>query len=357
MRFEVLGPLRVVADRGEAAIVVPAARHRVLLAALLQRANQTVPVDELAELVWDGAPPKGAVATTQAYVMRLRRVLGKEAGGRILTRSPGYVVELLDASELDVARFEALGRDAGAALRDGDWSTASTRAGQALALWRGVPLADVASQTLRDLWLPHLDQLRVLVLEWSAEAGLHLGQHEQLIPQLHDLVGHHPLRERFHAQLMLALARSGRQAESLEAYQHARRRLVDELGIEPGSELQDLHQRVLAGDPDLLADRTPGSVTTPGHGPAAGVPHRLPADTRLFTGRQAELQRLVELAGAADGSGTVVISAIDGMAGIGKTALAVHAAHRLAGRFADGQLFIDLHGYTQGLPPHRKRGP
>jgi DNA-binding SARP family transcriptional activator len=345
--------LRVVADAAEAPILVPAARQRVLLAALLQRANQPVPVEELAELVWDGAPPEGAVATTQAYVMRLRRVLGDLAGRRILTRDSGYVVEL-DQHELDAACFEALSQDAGAARRDGDWSTASARAGQALALWRGTPLVDVASQALRDLWLPQLDQLHLQVLEGSIEAGLHLDRHEELIPQLRTLTGRHPLRERFHAQLMLALARSGRQAEALEAYQEARRGLVDELGIEPGPELRELHQRALAGDPDLLAGRTPWSVTAPGDGPAGGVPRRLPADTRVFTGRQAELTRLLELAEAADGRrglGTVVISAIDGMAGIGKTALAVRAAHRLATRFADGQLFIDLHGYTQGYPP------
>jgi DNA-binding SARP family transcriptional activator/tetratricopeptide (TPR) repeat protein len=352
VRFEVLGPLRVIVDHREAAVMVPAPRQRVLLAALLRRANQPVPVEELAELVWDGAPPKGAVATAQAYVMRLRRVLGERAGGRILTRAPGYVLEL-DEGELDAARFEVLGREAGAALRGEDWDTASARAGQALALWRGDPLADVASQMLRDLWLPQLEQLRVQVLEWSAEAGLHLGRHEQLIPRLRELAGFYPLRERFWAQLMLALARGGRQAEALQAYQDARTRLAAELGIEPGPELQDLHRRILTGDQDLLAGSTPGRAIS-GDVTAAGAPRQLPADTPAFTGRQAELTRLVELAGAADGGkgpGTVVISAIDGMAGIGKTALAVRVAHRLAGRFGDGQLFIDLHGYTQGYPP------
>ncbi len=158
----------------------------------------------------------------------------------------------------------------------------------ALGLWRGTPLADVSSRALRDAWVPHLEQVRVQALEWRIEADLHEGRHERLIPELRELTGHHPLRERFHAQLMLALAGAGRQAEALAAYQEARRVLVGELGIEPGPELRELHERILAGDacPGRAVRRRP-----PAGGPARLVPRQLPAAVRSFTGRQAELGR------------------------------------------------------------------
>jgi DNA-binding SARP family transcriptional activator/tetratricopeptide (TPR) repeat protein len=347
MQFGVLGPLRVTGSSGEP-VMVSAARLRVLLAVLLWRANQPVPVDELAELVWGGAPPAGAAGALRALVMRLRRVLGLSIGGRIITRAPGYVIEV-SGDELDASRFETLSNAAGAAVRAGRWPEATQAAAEALELWRGTPLADASSEVLRDAWLPHLEQVRVQALEWRFEAGLHEGCHERLIPELREVSGRHPLRERFHAQLMLALAGAGRQAEALAAYQEARRVLVGELGVEPGPELRGLRERILAGDAALAAPSP-----APGE-PRPVVPRQLPAGVRSFAGRQAELavlRGLAEQAGQAAGAGgTVVISAIDGMAGVGKTALAVHAAHRLAGEFPDGQMFIDLHGYTEGDQP------
>jgi tetratricopeptide (TPR) repeat protein len=202
---------------------------------------------------------------------------------------------------------------------------------------------------LRDAWLPRLEEQRVQVIEWQTEAELNLGRHEQLIPRLRGLTDRHPLRERFHAQLMLALVRSGRQAEALTAYQQARRVLIDELGIEPGPELRALHERILDGDAEPIP---PQSAAPREVSPAQAVPRQLPVAVRHFTGRRAELDALTRMLDEAGESvGTVVISAIDGMAGIGKTALAVHVAHRLAEKFPDGQLFLDLHGYTRGHPP------
>jgi DNA-binding SARP family transcriptional activator len=355
IRFEILGPMRV-ADGGQTRPIA-GARQRVVLGALLERANQPVPAERLAEVVWDGTPPQTAVPTLRSYVMRLRRDLGPRAATRILTRDNGYVAQV-EECELDALLFESRCRATDAAAHEGDWSKTADAADRALALWRGTPLVDVPSQALHEAWLPRLEQLRLQVREWHAEAALHLGRNEQLIQPLRELIAAHPLRERFHVQLMLALYRAGRQAEALGAYQDARRVLVENLGIEPGAELRSLHARILAGDvePFPAAPTRPGVEGRPAESassPVAGtVPRQLPASAKHFIGRRAELGELTGLLDETDvAGGTVVISAIDGMAGIGKTALAVHAAHRLAEKFPDGQLFIDLHGYTQGQPP------
>jgi DNA-binding SARP family transcriptional activator/tetratricopeptide (TPR) repeat protein len=350
VRFGLLGPL-VVASEDGGAVPVDGARLRVLLAALLLQAPKPVLGEALAEAVWDGAPPPGAARTLRSHVGRLRRVLGPEAG-RLVALEPGYLIRA-EPAELDVLEFERLCQVAGTALREKAWQTAADAAAAALGLWRGQPLVDVPSQVLRDSVVPRFERLRVQVLEDRAEAGLRLGQHERLLADLHEMVAAHPLRERFRGQLMLALYRSGRQAEALVAYQDARKVLAGELGIEPGPELRHLHERILVGDGDLVAPR-PSADPVPA-GAQVAVPRQLPAATRHFIGRQQELDLITGLISpsqqTAQPDGTVVIAAIDGMAGIGKTALAVHAAHRLAGKFPDGQLFIDLHGYTQDQRP------
>jgi DNA-binding SARP family transcriptional activator len=222
-----------------------------LLAVLLWRANQPVPTGELAELVWDGAPPRGAPEAIRALFTRLRRRLGTRAAARIVTRAPGYAIEV-SGGELDASVFETLALRAGAAVRVGQWAQAARTGSEAMRLWRGTPLADVPSQLLRDQWVPRLEQLHVQALEWRIEANLQNGLHEELIPELRSLATDYPLRERFHAQLILALARACRRAEALAAYRHARRVLVDELGIEPGPELRDLHERILAANHEFL---------------------------------------------------------------------------------------------------------
>jgi DNA-binding SARP family transcriptional activator/uncharacterized protein HemY len=345
MWFGVLGPLLV--RDGDTVIAVPARRQRVLLAALLMRAGTVVPADALAEVIWDEAPPSGAVATLRSHVMRLRRLLGPVAGARVVTRYPGYLIEASDA-ELDVLRFRGLYREGGAAVRAGDWPRAWEMLAEALGLWRGEPLADIPSDLLRRDQVPELEELRLQAAEWRMDAGLQLGRHAELAPELRSLTGQYPLRERFAVQLMLALVQGGRQAEALEAYQRARSVLVEELGTEPGTELRELHQRVLAAD-SALAVR----LAQPAEGAGrAARPRELPAPVAHFTGRAGELAALTALLDRSAGPGpsAVVISVIGGTAGVGKTALVVRWAHHVADRFPDGQLYVNLRGYDSGAP-------
>jgi DNA-binding SARP family transcriptional activator/tetratricopeptide (TPR) repeat protein len=346
MRFGILGPLLV--HDGDTLVVVPAARQRVLLAALLVHAGQAVPADELAEVVWDGAPPAGAITTLRSHVMRLRRVLGPAAGGRVVTRYPGYLVEA-DEEEVDLLRFALLSRDGGAAVRAGAWTQASDLLGEALGLWRGAPLTDIPSELLRRDEVPGLEQQRIQSLEWWSDARLQLGCHDELVPELQALATQYPLQEHFHAQLMLALYRCGRQAEALAGYQAARKVLVEELGAEPGPGLQELHQRMLAADPSLAFTKSP-PLTAAGMAPT--VPRELPAEAGHFIGRAKELAALTAMLDQVSEHepGTLVISAIDGTAGVGKTALTVHWAHQVAARFPDGQLHVNLRGYDPEQP-------
>ena len=345
MWFGILGPLLV--HDGNAVVTVPAARQRVLLAVLLANAGSIVPADALGEMVWDGAPPAGAAGTLRSHVMRLRRVLGPQAGARIVTRYPGYAVDAAE-QEVDLLRFTRLCREGGSAVRDGAWDRAWGMLDEALALWRGEPLTGVACALLCRDEVPRLEQLRLQALEWRADAGLHLGRHAELAPELQALAMQHPLRERFHAQLMLALYRCDRQAEALAAYQHARRILVDELGAEPGPQLRGLQNQILTADPSLAAPRPEPRADS---GSAPVVPRELPAGVRHFTGRARELATLTGLLDQYGGQTPgMVISAIGGTAGVGKTAVAVHWAHQVADRFPDGQLYVHLRGCDPGPP-------
>ncbi|HEV2376122.1 MAG TPA: BTAD domain-containing putative transcriptional regulator, partial [Streptosporangiaceae bacterium] len=356
--FRVLGPLCVQA--GNLAVQVTAGRQRVVLATLAIRAGRVVSFEELAEALWDETPPPNARVAVRNHVKRLRQVLGS-AGGRIVTRTPGYLLEA-DDDDVDLLAFTRLCREGGAAARAGAWPEASVLLGDALALWRGTPLADVPSRMLRDEHGPVLESLRLQAVEWWHEAGLRLGKHGELVSELGALTREHPLRERFRAQYMLALYRCGRQSDALAAYRSARTALVEELGIEPGPDLQDLHQRILDADPDLLLEATAATGTSP-PGPQTGaaaspgglaptVPRQLPADLRHFAGRRSELNALAGLlAEVGRPGGTVVISAIDGTAGVGKTTLAVHWAHLVASDFPDGQLYVNLRGFDSSGAP------
>ncbi len=235
---------------------MPAPKQRVILAALALRAGQVASYDELAEIVWDGVPPSGARVAIRNYVKRLRQILGPDAGRRIVTRDPGYALKA-GPDEVDALRFTALCSQGGEAIRQdatpGSDPGAWELLGEAIGLWRGNPLVDVPSNVLITAEVPRLDALRMQAQEWRMDAGLARGLHSELVGELTQLARDHPWRERFHAQLMLALYRCGRQAEALAAYQRTRRMLVDELGVEPGRELRDLQAGILDADPDLAA--------------------------------------------------------------------------------------------------------
>jgi DNA-binding SARP family transcriptional activator len=341
MEFGLLGPLAV--RRGEAEVPVPG-KQRVVLAALLLNANRPVPLDELAEALWGTSPPVSARATMQNYVMRLRKSLG---GDRITTQPGGYQISV-DPGELDLSRFETLFALARAAARDSSWDASAREAEAALVLWRGEPLAGVDSELLVLREVPRLTEQRLRALETRIDADLHLGRQSEAISELRQLASAHPLREHFHALLMLGLYRDGRQGEALAAYSRARQLLIEELGTEPGTELRELHQRILTADPTL---DLPAPARPVAGGPGPAVPRELPAGIRHFTGRGGELRELTGLLDqTTEESPTVVISAIGGTAGVGKTALAVQWAHQVAGRFPDGQLYVNLRGYDPGQP-------
>lgn len=338
VRFRLLGPLEVLVD-GQA-VPMRSGRQRSLLAALLVDAGRVVGVRDLVWRIWGVATPAGARETLHSYVMRLRRTLGT-AGSIVRTHPDGYLIDVPDDA-LDLTRFTAGVRAAAAA--GGDPARVAALLAAALAEWRGDALSDVPSEPLHDDVVPALHEQRLTATEARVDADLALGRHQDVIAELADLTTRHPLRERFWAQRMLALYRADRPAEALRCYERARALITTELGAEPGPELRALHQSILTDDPAL---------NPPGERRSAPEPlahNDLPGDIPDFAGRESELDRLLATIPAAGTTTAVVISAIDGMAGIGKTTLAVHAAHRLAARYPDAQLFIDLRGHHDGLP-------
>jgi DNA-binding SARP family transcriptional activator/tetratricopeptide (TPR) repeat protein len=311
--FRVLGPVQVWAGGQRVAVGGP--QPEKVLAALLLADGRVVPLDELVDALWDTDPPPTATHQVHKLIAGLRRRIP----GSIETDGPGYRIRL-DGSTVDAATFAGL-----AAERTIPSLTA------ALALWRGPALAGIDSRVLRTHAVT-LDARRLAVAETLAELRLAAGEAAAVAVELPALIAAHPLRETLRGQLMVALYRCGRQAEALAVYADTRALLAEELGVEPGPELARVHQQVLRADPALDPVRPKAPCT-------------LPYDLPDFAGRAADLGRLRTTADA------VVITAIDGMAGVGKTALAVHAAHRLARRYPDGQLFCDLHAHTPGAQP------
>ncbi|MGW6054797.1 AfsR/SARP family transcriptional regulator [Streptomyces sp. NPDC055189] len=341
--FGLLGPIDVVWDG--VVVPIPATKQRIVLATLLLDAGRVVPLDTLVDRLWDEDPPGGARNTLQNHVLRLRRALGGAGGhGPVRTHPRGYAIEVADG-ELDLRRFDLLMRRAKSALSVHDAEGSSALLAEALGLWRGRPLCDVPSAALQRDVVPALLERRLVALELRVGADLVLGRHTELLPELAELTCSHPLQEPFWAQRMLALHRAGRQGEALHCYRTVRALLAEELGVDPGAELRELHRRMLADDPELAWSSPGGRATTVrGSAPAAAtVPERgrglgggLPAETTSFVGRdreRAEAGRLLEVAR---------LVTLTGVGGVGKTRLALRVAADAAGSCPDGVWTVDL---------------
>ena len=350
MEFHVLGPVQVRVN-GDS-VELGERKQRLVLAVLLLEPNQLVPLGRLVDLLWGERPPSTARRIVQAHLSRLRTAIARadrEATEvALVRRGPGYVL-VCDPQRIDAHRFRLLLERA--------WGSDDARdkvqlLRQALALWRGPALADAATEEVREELCRGLDEARLAALEERFDAELRLGHSGQLIDELTVLAAQHPYRQRFAGHLMLALYRAGRAAEALRIYAHTRQRLDRELGLEPSAELQQLQVAILRGDP-ALDHRPSGAPAATGPTRAARpVPAQLPAGVPDFVGRGGALQRLCALSSGpgTDRTGAPPVIIVTGCAGVGKTALAVHWAHRVADRFPDGQLYVHLRGRTAGQP-------
>ncbi len=385
-------------------------KMRALLAALLLEPGRVVSVESLKDALWGGAPPASAQASLHNHVTRLRRLLDDPE--RLRSVPPGYLLRV-DRGELDVDVFDALVAAARAAHARQDWPGVVRSCTQALALWRGTPLSglpDLGGHTL----VPRLEEARLILLKWRYDAELALGgtRLTALVPELSALVAEHPFREAYHRQLMLALHRTGRQAEALAVHRDLRGRLIEELGVEPGPAIREAHVEVLrgsggddawlpgdeghqgrdghegeggsgdragAGDEPCRPTETPRGAKEKkeakraqeakeaespepspprrgnGHDADAPSPHRpppaqLPPPPPNFTGRT-PVHRALRHALTEPPAPGPAVALVSGMAGVGKSALALHVAHELRERFPDGQLYVNLHGATPGMPP------
>ena len=326
MELRILGPLEVYAD--DRTVALGGVKPRAVLAVLALHANQPVSAERLALALWGEDAPVSAVKTVQVHVSRLRKALGDPD---VLRTTPAGYRLRVRPGELDADRFEQRVARGRRALMTGRPGEAAGLLREALALWRGPPLAELGSLPFAPAEIARLEEQRLAALEVRVEADLELGRHAELIGELQQLTAVHPLRERLSTQLMLALYRSGRQADALEAYRRARTGLVEELGIEPGVELRDLHGAILAQAPGI--DLVP---VKPGGG--SDGRSALPTPPTTLFGREADLD---ELARAVRTLSTRLITLV-GPGGVGKTRLAIEAARRLAGDFADEAAFVAL---------------
>ncbi|MET7479799.1 BTAD domain-containing putative transcriptional regulator [Streptomyces sp. NPDC005648] len=354
------------------ATTIGSPKIRTLLAALLLDAGRVVSVESLKDALWGGVPPASAQASLHNHVARLRRLLDDPE--RLRTVPLGYLLRV-EQGELDVQVFERHFATARGAYAARNWERVVRECADALALWRGTPLSGLPAELGGYAYVQRLTQARLLLLEWRYDAELAVGgpRLDRLVPELAALAAEHPLRESYHRQLMLALHRTGRRAEALAVHRDLRTRLVEELGVEPGEAIGEAHVEVLRGavagreEGAGGLDTVDGELLHPAHLPSPPTqqppsptqqppspaqlppsPAQLPPSPAHFTGRAATLDELRSALGL---TGVPAVAVISGMAGVGKSALALHVAHQLRDRFPDGQLYVNLHGATPGMTP------
>jgi DNA-binding SARP family transcriptional activator/tetratricopeptide (TPR) repeat protein len=350
-----LGPVGVELDG--VALPVSGLRRKAVLAVLGLAAGEVVSRDHLLDVVWEGQSSAVGLNALQTHVSYLRRVIGRPDA--IVARGGGYLLDLgPDATDLQVAvRLIEQGR------QEIDPERRAARLRSALSLWRGRPLGDVTGLAWFDAQAERMAALHLDAMVTLTEARLALGEHSELVPELRELAGQHRYREDVVRQLMLALYRTGRQAEALAVYRDLRQTLADELGLDPGVALRDLEAAMLRQDRALDASapirpdtsggvgEVIGQVPAPPDGLPAGAAHTLPPDAGAFTGRARESSDIITATVGTAGRARMSVHAIDGMPGVGKTALAVHVAHRLAKRLSVRPVFVNLHGHTDGRDP------
>ncbi|MEW9528578.1 BTAD domain-containing putative transcriptional regulator [Microbispora sp. NPDC049125] len=340
LRFEVLGPVR--AWRGDDEIELGSPQQRAILAILLLQAGQPASPDQLIAAIWGDAAPRAAVGVVRSYVSRLRRALGPGHPAAVIESVGGGYA--LRTENLDLAGFQRHLGVAREASRAGDAPAAADALRAALDLWHGTPLAGVNGD-YAEFQRVRLGQVRLTAIEDLAAADIESGRYAEAAAGLAEVIAEEPLRERPRELLMLALYRSGRQADALAVFAQVQRLLADELGLDPGPDLKEMQRRILASDPALLAPATPASVPAAPHGPTQNGPtqhgpSQLPPDLPDFVGRDEE--RSVMAGALTPSHASVPVVGVEGLAGIGKTALAVHLGHEIAADFPDGRLFVDL---------------
>lgn len=337
--FSVLGPVQ--AWRGDAEVPLGPPQQRAVLAVLLLRRGRPVTIEELVDAVWGEDLPAAPVSVLRTYVSRLRGVLEPaRRRGRapqvLVSVANGYAIQVPD-SAVDLAVFERRVHEAHSLRQQGLLGAARERLRTALGGWEGAPLSGVGGR-FADAERARLAELRLSVTEVRLELDLACGDDRDVIPELITLTAAYPLREGLRLLLMRALYRCGRQAEALTVYQDTRHLLVEQLGIEPGPALQELHGQLLAADPGLVGPAVEAATRT-----VAVQPSQLPSDLADFAGRQAETAELATMLTDESG-GAVPVAVVTGMSGAGKTTLAVRVAHQLSHCFPDGQLYVDLRG-------------
>ncbi|MFF4408003.1 BTAD domain-containing putative transcriptional regulator [Streptomyces sp. NPDC001262] len=336
LRFTVLGPVR--AWRGEELLNTGSPQQRALLAALLLRGGRTATAPELVDALWGEEPPHAALAALRTYASRLRKAFGPDAD-TLVSESGGYAIQVAPGG-LDIDTAERLAGEADKARAAGNRLRARELIAESLAVWDGEPLAGLSGPYAETQRI-RLGEWRLGLLETRLDLDLEVGCHAEAVSELTALTAAHPLRERLRELLMLALYRSGRQAEALAVYADTRRLLADELGVDPCPELSELQQRILQADADLNLHGATGDRNSAG--PTFVRPAQLPATVPDFTGRADMVHELSDQLATAEGR-VMAVSAVAGIGGVGKTTLAVHVAHAARHHFPDGQLYVDLQG-------------